>query len=326
MTAISYHDTVKVLQGLPFVGGGPFARPEWFSLLEAAGHRPFVALARRGDKALALPLTRAADGLEALTNWYAFTWVPLATPGAETLIEELVRDIGTRSHRIVLARLPDEDGTATLLERAFRRAGWTVSREICDTNHILDVEGRDFARYLASRPGQVRTTLRRKAPKVETQIAVRFERADWQAYEDTYARSWKPAEGDPALLGAFAAAEGDAGRLRLGIARHEGQVVAAQFWTVEDGTAYIHKLTHLESARHLSPGTVLTAAMLEQVIDRDAVKRVDFGTGDDPYKRDWMEHARPRFRLVCWRPGVPRNWPGMVRAAVRKLVSPLHHR
>jgi CelD/BcsL family acetyltransferase involved in cellulose biosynthesis len=69
-------------------------------------------------------------------------------------------------------------------------------------------------------------------------------------------------------------------------------VVAAQFWTVDGGTAWIHKLAHLDSAKPLSAGTTLSAALFAHVIDRDRVTWVDFGTGDDPYKRDWMEQVR----------------------------------
>ena len=60
----------------------------------------------------------------------------------------------------------------------------------------------------------------------------------------------------------------------------------------------------------------------EHVIDRDRVRLVDFGTGDDGYKRDWMDEARPRYRLQCWRKGDPRNWPAIVKARLlRPLVS-----
>jgi hypothetical protein len=322
VTAVSYHDTVNVLQGLPFAGRGPFARLEWFALLEKAGTRPLIALARSGSEAVALPLTDKAGALETLTNWYAFTWSGLATPAApDDLLERAARDLAHRSTRIVLAKLPDEDGTATRLERAFRRAGWVVLREHCDTNHVLPVAGRSFAEYLAGRPGALRTTLKRKAKKVEVEIFTRFDADAWAAYEAIYAESWKPEEGDPALLRRFAEAEGAAGRLRLGLARAEGQPVAAQFWTVESGTAWIHKLAHLESAKPLSAGTTLSAALFEQVIDRDRVEWVDFGTGDDPYKRDWMEQVRPRWRLTCWRRGDPRNWPAMAKALARNLVS-----
>jgi len=323
VTAVSYHDTVNDLQGLVFTAQGPFARREWFTLLENAGARPFVALACEGDEAVALPLARGARGLENLTNWYAFTWAELATgPSARpALLERLARDLAGRAGRLTLTKLPDEDGTASRLEQAFRAAGWLVLRERCDSNHVLPVAGRSYADYLAARPGHLRTTLKRKAKKVQVGILTAFEPEAWQSYQAVYAESWKPEEGDPELLRRFAESEGAAGRLRLGVAWHEGAVVAAQMWTVESGTAYIHKLAHLESARPLSAGTTLTAALFEHVIDRDRAQCVDFGTGDDPYKRDWMEQVRPRYRLTCWRAGDPRNWMAIGMAWLGQLVS-----
>ena len=206
VTAVSYHDTVNVLQGLPFADRGPFARPEWFALLESRGARPFVALAREGAEALALPLVRVPGGLEGLSNWYAFTWSELATGDAarHDLLGRLARDLPAQASRITLSKLPDENGTATRLERAFREAGWVVLRERCDTNHVLSVAGRDFAEFLAGRPGALRTTLKRKARKVETAVLTSFSGPAWEAYEQVYAASWKPGEGDPALLRRFA--------------------------------------------------------------------------------------------------------------------------
>ena len=323
MTAVSYHASVKDVQAQPFAASGPFSRPEWFALLEERTHAPFYALAEDGSGAVAFPLRRVGRRIEALLNWYGFTWRPLATPYAslDSLMIALAADLVARTSHVVLDRLPDEDGTARQLERAFRRAGWLVIRERIDSNRVLPVAGRSYGEYLDSRPGSLRTSLRRKGKKVSVEIIAFFQYDVWASYEDIYAGSWKPEEGDPALLRAFAQAEGAAGRLRLAIARHNGEPVAAQFWTVEDGTAFIHKLAHRESARALSPGTTLTAALLEQVIERDGVDLVDFGTGDDPYKRDWMDEVRPRYRLQCWRKGDPRNWPAILKARLRPLVS-----
>ncbi|GAA0280085.1 hypothetical protein GCM10009127_21510 [Alteraurantiacibacter aestuarii] len=322
MTAISYHGTVNDLQGLALSGKGPFARVQWFSLLENGANKPILATARDGARVVCLPLTKSATGLEVLTNWYAFTWQPLvAGEPRPSLMESLARDLATRTHRIDLAKLPDEDGTASQLEQAFRKAGWAVRREECDTNHVLVCAGLNYADYLASRPGPLRTTLKRKAKKVEITLKRQFEAADWAAYEDIYRQSWKPEEGDPALLRAFAEAESDAGRFLFGMAMAQGKPVAAQFWTVDHGTAYIHKLAHLESAHRLSPGTTLTAALFAEVLDRDHVHLVDFGTGNDGYKADWMESARPRFHLTCLRRSDMRNWPLMGRWALRTLVS-----
>ncbi|BBC72968.1 conserved hypothetical protein [Altererythrobacter sp. B11] len=324
MTAISYHDTVNDLQGLSFAGHGPFARLEWFGLIEAAGTRPLIAVHReKHGETVALPLQGDGRALANCTNWYAFTWSDLATPGSDrpTALRRIARDLAKRADRITLTKLAEEDGTADRLHRAFREAGWLVRRSRCDSNHVLPLHGRSYAEYLADRPGKLRTTLKRKAKKVEIEIFSDFQPDAWQIYEHVYAQSWKPEEGDPALLRRFAEQEGAAGRLRLALARHEGAVVAAQFWTVEDGTAYIHKLAHLESARPLSAGTVLSAALFERVIDIDRVELVDFGTGNDPYKAEWMEEIRPRYRLDCWRAERPANWPALARAALRTLVS-----
>ncbi|WP_338027987.1 GNAT family N-acetyltransferase [Croceibacterium selenioxidans] len=323
MTAVSYHDTVNDLQGLALTSRDPFARPEWFTLLERGGARPLIALARDGRDAVALALTRGSHGLENLSNWYAFTWSELAADGTSRapLLERLARDLAPKARCVILSKLADEDGTATRLERAFRNAGWFVKRERCDWNHGLPVNGRSYAQYLAERPGHLRTTLKRKAKRVEVSLSTLFQDDIWNSYEAVYAHSWKPIEGDPALLRRFAEAESKAGRLRLGLASYEGEVVAAQMWTVDHGTAYIHKLAHLESAKPLSAGTTLTAALFEHVIDCDGVEWVDFGTGDDPYKRDWMEEVRPRYRLTCWRVGHPRNWPAIGKSLLRQLVS-----
>lgn len=322
MAAITYHDTVNDVQCPSPWGTGPFARAAWFALLAAHGHHPLMAVAQNGSAEAILALAEGQRGLDMLTNWYAFTCQPLGTGATDVaLLEALASALATRTKRVDLVKLPDEDGTATRLERAFRKAGWAVLREVCDTNRYLPVNDRSYADYLAARPGPLRTTLKRKAKKVEVRLSNRFVPADWVAYEDIYRHSWKPAEGDPDLLRGFAMGESNLGHYRFALGLADGQPVAAQFWTVEAGKAYIHKLAHLPTAESLSPGTTLTAALMEQVIDRDRVQEVDFGTGDDGYKRDWMEAVRPRWRLTCLRPADPRNWPELGKWGLRRLVS-----
>ena len=323
MTAISYHVSLNDLQAQGWAEAGPFSRPRWFTLLEEAGKRPYLACASDGERQVCLPFEECEGSLVSLANWYAFTWSPLhtgASPDAD-LLRALAQDLSHRSRRVVLDKLSLEDGSAARLSQAFCDTGWIVLDQHCDVNHVLAVKGRGYAEYLAERPGQLRTTLKRKGRKVEVTLSQTFDEQDWAAYEDIYADSWKPEEGDPALLKRFAIEEAAAGRMRFGLARAEGHPVAAQFWTVDSGTAYIHKLAHRESAKPLSPGTTLSAALFAQVIDVDKVELVDFGTGDDGYKRDWMEQVRERRRLTCLRPGAPANWPELAKAAARKLVS-----
>ncbi|WP_234024831.1 GNAT family N-acetyltransferase [Tsuneonella amylolytica] len=318
MGAVSYHDTVNVLQVAAPTGataGGPFDRAEWFALLADAGQVPVIAQA--GD--VQLMLTAANGRIEPLRNWYAFTWRPRGDN--PVLLAAIARSLRARTHRVTMWPVPDEDGTATRLADAFRTAGWHVVTGPCDHNHVLPIAGRSFAEYWACRPGSMRTTLKRKAKKVAVTIHDRYDADAWSDYEAIYAQSWKPQEGDSDLLRRFAAAEGAAGRIRLGIARTpDGAAVAAQFWTVENGTAYIHKLAHRESAKPLSAGTTLSAAMFERVIDGDGVDLVDFGTGDDPYKRDWMELDRPRYRIDVLDPRQPKAWPALVRHKLTALA------
>ena len=39
--------------------------------------------------------------------------------------------------------------------------------------------------------------------------------------------------------------------------------------------------------------------MMEYVIDTDRVEEIDFLTGNDAYKQDWMSERRERFLLCC---------------------------
>ncbi|HKT85372.1 MAG TPA: GNAT family N-acetyltransferase [Novosphingobium sp.] len=306
----------------------PFDRLAWWQGLgKHCALVPLLAVAREGDAIAALPLSGGGGHLSALSNWYTFRFRPILSEGprGEALLAALARDLGTRAHRLTFSGLPDEDGTASRLESVFRQAGWLVLRDVCDTNHVLPVAGRSWKRYLAARPGRLRTTLKRKEKKIEVEVLTRFDETAWREYEDIYAESWKPEEGSPAFLRAFAEAEGAAGRLRLGIARgpqgQQHRALAAQMWTVEGGTAFIHKLAHREAATPLSPGSVLSAALFRHAIDVDRVDLVDFGTGDDPYKRDWMEAVRPRYRLEMFRPLAPRGWPAFARIGLRRLAA-----
>ncbi|MEO5597626.1 MAG: GNAT family N-acetyltransferase [Novosphingobium sp.] len=305
-------------------GRTPFDRAEWFAGLERdCGLQPMVAVARGPQGLAVLPLQQGSGQVTGLANWYSFHLRPLSSPDADAdaLLAAIARDLARMAWRVTLAPLPDEDGSASLLEQAFRSAGWLVRREICDTNHIFEVSGQDYSDYLASRPGQLRTTLKRKSSRFEVGIYQQFTNDTWETYEAIYAQSWKPDEGFPRFIQNFARAEAGAGRLRLGIASADGQPVAVQMWTVENGTAYIHKLAYVESARPHSPGSVLSAAMFREVIDIDRVSQIDFGTGDDPYKRDWMGIQRPRFRLDMFRPQSPQAWPHLGKAVLRRLAG-----
>ena len=306
----------------------PFDRLEWWSALAELclpGEQPLLALASKGEArcALALMHRSGSSQLRSLTNWYSFWARPVFANGGEALLPALARDLVRKTWQISLA--PLDVAAATAVAEAFAAAGWNVRAEQADVNHRIDLAAPSFAEYWAARPGRLRETVRRKGGKgvVTLRIAERFDPADWAGYEAVYAQSWKPEEGSPAFLRRFAESEGAAGTLRLGVAHIDGRPVAAQLWTVEHGTAYIHKLAHVEDAKAHSPGTLLSHALFAHAIDRDRVTAIDFGTGDDAYKRDWMEEVRPMLRLDMHRPLDPRSWPHLLRNRLRGPGFPL---
>lgn len=333
-----YHDNLKhalahrVSDTPGHVRIGLFDRALWFDGLHRhclADQPPHTAYAAKDGDAVKLHLIdNGRSGLKSLANWYSFVWRPVfgGTPDAlakRTLMTRVAQKLAKTTHRMILSPVPDECGSASLIAETFASAGWTVRREQCDENHVLHVNGRSFDEYWQGRPGQLRSTVKRKGSKgiVALRIETRFDAQDWADYETIYARSWKPEEGNPDFLRWLAQRESEAGRLRMGIASIDGQAVAAQFWTVENGTAYIHKLAHDERHIQASPGTLLTHALFSRVIDTDCVDLVDFGTGKDAYKRDWMEDVRPRYRLELIWPRSPKAWPYMARSRVAGLAA-----
>ncbi|MGZ8997855.1 MAG: GNAT family N-acetyltransferase, partial [Allosphingosinicella sp.] len=195
-------------------------------------------------------------------------------------------------------------------------------------NWRIVTEDMDFETFWSQRPGQLRNTVKRRAKASELAIEVhcQFTEETWADYESVYRASWKPEEGSFPFLKALARQEGAAGALRLGIAKKNGVPIAAQLWLVENGEATIHKLAYAEAEKSASPGTLLSVAMFRHVLDEDRVRLIDYGTGDDPYKADWMNERRSLSRLTAYNPRRLTGLAGAARTAGSTLVRRLRSR
>jgi CelD/BcsL family acetyltransferase involved in cellulose biosynthesis len=316
-----------------------FDRLSWFRLV--ARHHPppgrlLVARAQTQDGAhrrtrhwlfLAVDKGRA----QGWANWYSLRVGAVghnpdqgATPDC---LEALARAL-RRSRRVTSLQLYPYGCHPRDFLVCFRKAGWLTRATPAGVSWQICTQDMDFARFWASRPSRLRNSAERKAKAACLDIKIHsvFDAEAWADYESVYAASWKPEEGSPAFLKELAEQEGTAGTLRLGVARKDGVAVAAQLWTVENGRAYIHKLAYREDAKAMSPGTVLSMAMFRAAIDEDRVIWIDYGTGDDAYKRDWMEHRAELMRVEAWHPGTLRGLAGAARAALSALVRRLRSR
>ena len=116
-----------------------------------------------------------------------------------------------------------------------------------------------------------------------------------EVYERVLDASWKEPEPFPSYASGLIRECAAAGALRLGLMYLDNTPVAAQFWIVAGDKATIYKLHYDEAFKKLSVGTILSAYMMRHVIDVDRVDEVDFGRGDENYKRAWL----PRERRMC---------------------------
>lgn len=302
-----------------------FDRFDWFARTYAlcpVEGTPLVAHAQDGTCGAWLFLTVDPRGhARALSSWYTLAFRPVFQGNPDeadkiALIGQIARQISPHAASITLSPMHNDD--CQRMAGVFKSAGWVAMPRECDANWTADVSGMTFSDYWAQRPGKLRKTVKAKSRQTDLAITIHqtFDPAIWAEYEEVYADSWKPDEGAADFLREMARIEASAGALRLGIGRIDGRAVAAQLWTCENGTAIAHKVAHRQSAHNLSVGSILSAAMFEHVIDVDRVERIDFGTGDQPYKASWMTSRTPLYVLTLFN---PRRRVGLASAAKASL-------
>jgi hypothetical protein len=333
--------------------GAFFSTRLWYETLIAhalpADAEP--VLAADPARTVLLPLLRRAGRLSSLTGVYSIAWRPLTAPGATP---ERIAAAGRalagalRGGWPVMLELidPEEPVLAPLL--AGLRAGRMIAAPFAQAGNWHETlrEGEGWEAYLAARDPALRNTITRKLARAER--GFRFVVADAPgpvleaaiaAYEAVRAVSWKPHEPAPGFDAALLRAAAPAGLARVGVLhrRQDDRAVAAQYWILDHAPdaggalrrATVLKLAHDEAARAASPGTVLTALMIRRLLGEDRVRVLDFGRGDDPYKRLWVGSRRRRIGLVLADPLSPqglaalgRQWAGSLLRRLRGVTAP----
>lgn len=103
----------------------------------------------------------------------------------------------------------------------------------------------------------------------------------------------------------------DRGWLRFDVLRLDGQLLAFELNAACGGTLHGLKVGHDESLRHLAPGLLLQAEVLQRAFDDPDLHLADLGTGVTPLKQRWATSLEPRYRLRAH----PRGLRGGARAA-----------
>jgi len=263
--------------------------------------------------------------LTGLSNYYSSLFAPLVWRGAgadapkglsdAVLWQTFAQALRTHPTRWPVLRfdpLDTHSGFFAGFESALCQAGYQVGRYFCFGNWYLQLAGRPFVAYQNSLPSALRHSITRGQRRLSKHGAWRIDiqqqpdaqlEAAISDFVSVYQKSWKGSEPNPHFIPALARTAAAQGWLRLGVLRLDGQAIAAQLWLVKGGKASIFKLAYVTGFERFSAGSVLTAALMQHVIDVDQVHEVDYLTGDDAYKRDWMSHRRERWGLVAfdWR-------------------------
>lgn len=294
-----------------------FLRPAWYDMFDrfvrqSDGNTVSLCLRDVGESAGYLPLYEARGGLShclfSLTNFYspAFDLVGMK-PAQSQDYEHFVRRFRryfARFERVDFSPLTWQQ--AEDWKRAFAAIGFQGFVYRKSTNWFHD-DVKDLATYWDERPSRLRNTIKRKADKLRRSggfevgvVTPGSTIALWEYlahYHRVYFSSWKRAEPYPAFIDAIAEYAWRLGELRMGMAYHDGEPVAGQIWFVCDHKAYIFKLAHRPEYSKFSVGTILSKAMFDHVIDVDRVNYIDFLTGDDHYKADWMNGRRGLYGI-----------------------------
>lgn len=290
-----------------------FSRP-WFESVAAVtlddDQTMVLACVVAGSKVMViLPLMKSAGntGYSLKHKYTPFFSLLLAEDAQEQVLACLAQGLSQLPlNGLLLEPVADNDSKLSGLQRAMETAGFSCDHIFRDYNWIYHVQGQSYEEYMAARPAKLRNTISRKTRKLEREHGydIRLFTGDnvRQAMSDyylVYCASWKQNEQNVGFIEDFVAPFSRSGWIRLAILYIKGQPVAAQLWFVLHGKASIFRLAYHKAWKQYSPGSILTSFLMQYVIDIDKVEEIDFLTGNDAYKQDWMSERRERFLLSC---------------------------
>lgn len=317
--------------------------PEWlahFARTVAPEHHQarVFALRHQGRVMAVLPVFLVHDDrgrvrrIEALSNYYSAVCAPTLMPnGGDLALEALIADLTQKYPKMAslrLSPLAPEAPSYLSIQRALAGSGLLGFPFFAFGNWFRRTAGVRWSDYAPSLPGPLRSTLTRKGKRFAAdggrleiiRGGLRLE-AGIEAYQHVYSQSWKRAEPYPLFVPGLIRLCAANGWLRLGVAWLDERPVAAQIWIVHAGRAEIYKLAYDEALPQYSAGSLLTAALMREVLDVDSVHEVDYLIGDDRYKRDWVDQRRERWGFTAYNPRTVAGLAGIGRECFGRCLK-----
>jgi len=317
-----------------------FLSRSWFECLTSnaldAAHKMVLACVVDGDRVMAmLPLMECAG----INTWYSLAilhgYTPLfslmlADDDQERVLSCLAQALDQLPiNALLLEPVARDDSKLNGLARLLEKAGFKCEYSFRHYNWVHHLQGQSYQEYMAGRPAVLRNTISRKTRKLEREHGYEIRLFTGEEvprhmpdYHAVYNASWK--QNDVRYAGfqnCLVEAFSRAGWSRLAVMYVKGQPVAAQLWFVHNDKASIYRLAYDKAWRQYSTGSILTSFLMEYVIDTDKVKEIDFLTGNDAYKQDWMSERRERFLLSCIKAKRPASRYARVVASLKHMLK-----
>lgn len=310
--------------------------PEWDALAEATLAEPFqfsgwigawwkafgkgrleIVVARDGgDLVGVLPIVRTRAGWRSPTNWHTPRFGPILGPD----------DCLARIFAFITSRRASVLDLAFLLkpyaDQVFKAAstcGWEhLGRRQVLNSPYVEISS-TWEEYWAARSNGTRNNVRRAGRLLAEQGEVGYRLIDGTEGLDKHleqgfaieASGWKSTQKTAIIsrpeterfyrdIANWAASRGEA---RLAFLTIDGDPIAFNLSLEARGRHYLLKIGHLEEFGRASPGTALTAWMLESCFER-GMERYEFLGGPDQYKMRWADgcHDIQRIKAFSRRP------------------------
>lgn len=291
------------------VHASPFERPGWFSCwLDAFGSSGLEVVALRRDRELAavIPVISRHGVVRSPTNWHTPRFGPVAEDG-EARRAVFAALLGARPRSLDLSFLD----TVSVAEIKEASPG-TAKTERCVLKSPYIAIEQDWESYWRDLSKNLRSNVRRRRKRLAALGEVAIEVVEGGEMlsgllDECFrleAGGWKGDQGTAILsspqtarfYGRVARWGAETGLLRLGLLRLDGRVIAFNLGLETARRHYLLKLGHDVSLRDASPGTVLTAGMVERAFS-SGLESYEFLGGRDSYKLHWSSGCREMFRV-----------------------------
>lgn len=182
-----------------------------------------------------------------------------------------------------------------------------ITSSLCHKNWIYRNNNETYESYLRNSPSRIKDIQRKERRLIKNhsvQFKIWCDETDIEKFIEDYSRvydnSWKDEEKYPNFISDLIRLCAHKKILRLGILYVNNIPAAAQLNIFHDNTTLIYKLCYREDHKKLSAGAVLSFKMMEYAFDKDKSQEIDYGCGDDAYKKEWMNNCRKKMTITIY--------------------------